>query len=158
MLYITLDEYGNFEDKDSMPVYIAGLIYDDKGDKSDLEDEKTRISDYYNKVIQLAKNKYKNECQEKQKEPDIKILEMFKYPNALHYNNSLGNEPKSVVGSVKNLVGQTIGEFITDCKFQGIHLIISVRSRLNIKTTHILLWRKHFRALAFCNQIRILLL
>lgn len=61
MITISLDEKGNFENEDDQPLFISGMIYDDKGaDSSSSRNEKLnerkRIRAYYCKAISDAGN------------------------------------------------------------------------------------------------------
>ena len=121
MIILTLDEYGLFEEKTSQAVFIAGIMYDDAGDPTDMKDEEIRIADYYNRVITAAKNRYIRETREKEIEPDKNIVNLFIYPSALHAQvGGMNNkEQMTVLKYVKTEIGQTLPEFIKDCQFHG---------------------------------------
>lgn len=124
MLTISLDEYGDFEGLKGKnePVYIAGVIYDDLGDKSDRDNERKRIQSYYETVIGDA---LKNEKAKKEKaQPGGGAVFQssygsdFVFPKALH---SVGDRFKdtNVVRPVKQQVSATFGEFIRKGSYQG---------------------------------------
>lgn len=115
MILISLDESGDFENKDAMPVFIAGLLYDDGGDPSDIEDERERIREYYKRVITTAKSKY---CSEKGTAAKDDVKAMFTYPEALHCTNTGGAPQKTVVKYVKEIVWETLAGFISGCRYK----------------------------------------
>lgn len=93
MLTITLDEQGGFEkrEKDGKeePLFIGGLIYDDRGNSADCDLEKRRIRCYLKAV-----------CEENQ----------VPYPRGLHYEN--GGQYNSRLPKVKQQITDTLGEFL----------------------------------------------
>ena len=100
MLIISLDEYGDFEGlkKKNEPIFIAGLIFDDKDIAGEEIIERKRIKAYYEAVITEAAQ-------------NADVPAMFSYPEALHSNgDSLRDH--NVVRPVKQLVGKTLAEFI----------------------------------------------
>lgn len=100
MITISLDEQGVFEHiddiKDQGIVMIAGIIYDDHGDESDAEREKTRIKNYFTQIC------------EKYKVP---------YPRALHFGGGWTNK---FVGLVKREYSKTLGDFLQNGTYNGI--------------------------------------
>lgn len=92
MITISLDETNGFEDwaPSESAVFVAGVIYDDGGDKSDTDHERTRICKYYERVIKIA------------------IGDDSLFPQVLHNGN--GYDEK--IGSVKEAVGKYLGEFL----------------------------------------------
>ena len=72
MLLYSLDEFGDFEGikQENKPVFIAGLIYDDKNNDNEIANERKRIEAYYKAVIDEVKTEDED----------------FQYPSALHAN------------------------------------------------------------------------
>lgn len=107
MLTFALDEYGDFEGLKTCegPVYIAGLIYDDRNVRSEERLERNRIQAYYKAVI--------SEAAEMAGNPDA-----FIYPDALHSNGDSIRD-HTVVRPVKALVGETLSEFIRRGSYKG---------------------------------------
>lgn len=97
MITISLDEQGEFEDlykskkKDDpvKPVFIAGLVFDDLGNREEYEKEKARIADYLRDVCDGSGGKY---------------------PTDLHVNNK-GNKNDRKVASVKKRLSHTLPKF-----------------------------------------------
>ena len=62
MITIALDEYGKFEkagnNSNKQLVFIAGLVYDDKGSSNDAENEKARLDLFFNKVAKSVRCRY----------------------------------------------------------------------------------------------------
>lgn len=88
MITITFDEQGNFENTNlGGLIFIAGLLYDDKGHPDDTELERKRIYKYYNAVCEKAGTDY---------------------PMDLHVDN--GNDSR--VAQTKTVVGRTLGSFL----------------------------------------------
>ena len=107
MLTFALDEYGDFEGVDSRcePVFIAGIIYDDKGEAKDTDTERRRIEAYYKAVIHDASL-------------GSNASQSFHYPSALHVSerNQIGG---AIVGPVKELVAKSIREFLELGTYKG---------------------------------------
>ena len=92
MITIALDENGDFEGlngKVEEPVFIAGLLYDDRGDEADTEYERERIVSYYQSVCKTVG---------------------VHYPEGLHVNHAENNYQE--VSKVKEEVDATLGEFL----------------------------------------------
>ena len=53
MITLSLDEFGEFEESSAAtkPIFIAGVLYDDKGIDNDTVNERRRIEAYYRNVI-----------------------------------------------------------------------------------------------------------
>ena len=104
MITIALDEYGDFEGikQEKQPVYIAGVLYDDGGDRQETREERRRLSAYYRAVIASVSDG----------------TEEFCYPEALHSN---GNKQRDhhVVRLVKQRVAQTLAEFLQKGTYGG---------------------------------------
>ncbi len=115
MVLLSLDEYGNFENIKDMPVFIAGVLYDDNGDSDDIEHERHRIADYYKRVIQAAQTRYRSENKDSASD---EILALFTYPEALHCNN-LNHNQNIVVKYVKEIINESLPEFLSSCSFRG---------------------------------------
>ena len=98
MFTIALDEVGDFEqfNKNNTPIFIAGIIYDDKNDDSDRNNERNRIDTYYRLVV----NKIGGH-----------------YPEDLHVNRYKSNI--KYVAMVKEEINNTIKEFMRWGKYQG---------------------------------------
>ena len=94
------DQEANIEksddDSNNDLFYIAGIIYDDKGDEYDAEDEKYRLDAYFHKVSQTVG------C---------------KYPEDLHYNKKRKNSKN--VKKMKAEIRETIAEFLSEAKYRG---------------------------------------
>lgn len=62
MITIALDEYGQFEktgkNGNKQLVFIAGLVYDDKGSSNDAENEKARLDLFFKKVAKSVRCRY----------------------------------------------------------------------------------------------------
>lgn len=95
MYTLALDEYGDFEGvlSGKSAIFIAGIIYDDCGDRSDLIEELHRIRAYYNKIC-VECNTY--------------------YPNALHVGKNGRN-----VARVKSTIAKSLGEFLRRGTYKG---------------------------------------
>ena len=109
MITLSLDEQGNFElnsEETHEPVIIAGILYDDKGDKQDTLNEKKRIEAYYKTVLE------KGSDGEKQ----------LSYPGALHSN---GNKKRDadIVGPAKKRVKEFLAEFLRKGTADGKELL-----------------------------------
>lgn len=100
MITISLDEQGVFENN-NLPtgdiVMIAGIVYDDLGDTTDLEREKKRIKTYFSKICQ-----------------SFNAI----YPRALH----VGHGQDSKVGLVKREYANTLGDFLKHGRYKGIEV------------------------------------
>lgn len=109
MILISLDEQGNFENttQENKPIFIAGVMYDDKNESQEVYFERKRIQSYYESVIKDASIGAENESE-------------FIFPNSLHSNNSSDRSRDSkVVAPVKQLVKQTLPEFIQSGTYKG---------------------------------------
>ena len=109
MLTLALDEYGDFEGirDENEPVYIAGLIYDDKNISGEERLERNRIKAYYQAVIAEAAEGAAGAWTHE-----------FVYPDALH-SKSDGMRDHYVVRPVKELVRITLPEFIRRGTYRG---------------------------------------
>ncbi len=100
MLLISLDEQGDFENlggnNDTKPMFIGGIIYDDKNRKADLDLEKKRIRLYLKAVCEEAG---------------------ASYPQDLH----VGNNNNGKVRLVKQKISETLPEFLKSgiCRLSG---------------------------------------
>lgn len=98
MILIALDEQGDFEninnELDSKPVYIGGIIYDDKGNSKDLENERKRLGEYFKSVCKKSGTSY---------------------PIDLHCKRDLSN--KKNVRETKITLTKTIKEFLDNGTF-----------------------------------------
>lgn len=103
MITISLDEYGEFENEDNKPLFIAGVVFDDREQPEEkaIEDriERDRIRAYYKKVIENAG-------------------ENFLYPQDLHSNGDLKRD-HDVIRPVKQKVKETLSEFINEGTYDG---------------------------------------
>lgn len=103
MITISLDEYGEFEKEENKPLFVAGLIFDDKEKDSDrhVEEsiERERVRAYYKRAIADAG-------------------EGFVYPNDLHSNGDKKRD-KNVIAPVKDMVAKTLPEFISKGTYLG---------------------------------------
>lgn len=109
MLTISLDEYGEFENYENAKrlTLIAGVIYDDQGNKEDTKNERRRIEAYYRKVIEEAKA------------GNTSIYaDSFVYPNALHSDGD-SQRDHYVIGPVKEIVSKTLSEFLQKGTFDN---------------------------------------
>ncbi len=101
MLFISLDEQGDFENlgghNDRDPMFIGGIIYDDKNVKADLSDEKKRINLYLKAV-----------CAEVG----------ATYPRDLHVGKNYNHKE---VRLVKQKITETLPEFLESgtCRLEG---------------------------------------
>ena len=109
MLTLALDEYGDFEGirDENEPVYIAGLIYDDKNIGGEERLERNRIKAYYQAVIAEAAEGAAGAWTHE-----------FVYPDALHSKGD-GMRDHYVVRPVKELVRVTLPEFIRRGTYRG---------------------------------------
>ncbi|MDO4556116.1 MAG: hypothetical protein Q4B70_13355, partial [Lachnospiraceae bacterium] len=102
MITITLDEQGDFENMynqlESKPVLIGGVIYDDKGVDGDKSNEIQRLKEYYKKVCESVGTQF---------------------PIDLHRNGDNKREEKMS----KQKVSETIREFFENGTFEGKTLI-----------------------------------
>ncbi len=115
MITLSLDEYGKFEsitDENNEPVFIAGVLYDDHNNKADTDNERKRIEAYYRSVIKEASAG----------------KEGFSFPAALHSVGSKEGD-RNIVKPVKEMVRQTIKEFLCDGTFRGKELLNVKQSR-----------------------------
>lgn len=109
MLLFSLDEQGDFENPSSdLPKFIAGEIYDDEGDKHDLDNERNRIKQYYTKVCQTV------ECS---------------FPRDLHCGNN--NDKK--VYLVKKEINKTLPEFLKRGTYQNSPLLFTSNGKKPIE-------------------------
>lgn len=99
MITIALDENGDFEnlkqERDKNPLFIAGILYDDKGDAQDQKNERVRLDEYFRRVCQSVGQQY---------------------PYDLHVNKY---DNSSAVGKVKEAVNASLPEFFASATFQG---------------------------------------
>ncbi len=90
MITISLDEQGDFEglkEKKNEPVFIGGILYDDRDDEADFENEKKRIEQYLRAVCEQVG---------------------AVYPQDLHVGESRNGKK---VREVKIRLGETLNEF-----------------------------------------------
>ena len=114
MITISLDEQGDFEglkEKKNEPVFIGGILYDDRDDEADFENEKKRIEQYLRAV-----------CEQ------VGAI----YPQDLHVGDSRNGKK---VRMVKIRLGETLNEF-----FSSTTLLVA-RSRRICFTSSIGLWK-----------------
>ena len=101
MITIALDENGDFEGfkgaGNKEPLFIAGIVYDDKGHDNDVWNEKQRLDDYFRAVAETV------EC---------------KYPDDLHTNKRNTNGYN--VKLMKTELQATLPEFFQQCTYKGI--------------------------------------
>ena len=104
MLLYSLDEFGDFEGikQENKPVFIAGLIYDDKNNDNEIANERKRIEAYYKAVIDEVKTEDED----------------FQYPSALHANWDMQRN-STIVKPVKQKIQATLAEFIRKGTYQG---------------------------------------
>ena len=135
MLTISLDEYGAFEQIGNAngPVFIAGIIYDDKGNKGETDKERNRIKAYYRNAVEEAKS-----------ENTSVYSEDFSYPQALHSNGDKDRD-HYVVSAVKEKIRNSLPEFLQDGTYNTkkvlenssrkgkYHLFVMVKSRYGIE-------------------------
>lgn len=114
MLTLSLDEYGDFEGlkNTNEPIYIAGVIYEDKKKEPDTNIERKRIKEYYKQVIEDAK---------KDRSPSLYV-----YPDALHSNGDKSRD-HNVVKPVKQQVNSTLKEFLLKGTYKGNELVYPSR-------------------------------
>jgi len=100
MITIALDENGDFEGfkgaGNKEPLFIAGIVYDDKGHDNDAWNEKQRLDDYFRAVAETVK------C---------------KYPEDLHTNKRNTNGYN--VKLMKTELQATLPEFFQQCTYKG---------------------------------------
>ncbi len=109
MITLSLDEQGDFEDNSEEthePVFIAGLLYDDKGDKRDNLNEKKRIEAYYMAALERASGGEQR----------------FSFPDALHSNGD-SERDRNVVGPAKRRVNEFLPEFLRKGTADGKELL-----------------------------------
>lgn len=103
MITISLDEYGEFEKEENKPLFIAGIVFDDRENAGEIhieeKIERERIRAYYKKVISDAGDG-------------------FSYPQDLHSNGD-GERDHNVIAPVKSKVAETLPEFIRDGTYEG---------------------------------------
>lgn len=116
MILLSLDEYGDFEKNDKMPLFIGGVLFDDGEDNYEEMTERERIASYYEKAISDAKAKYRNEISDGGKWEDA-----FCYPTALHSEGNKERDTK-VVRLVKEKVSATLSEFLTEGTYGGMKI------------------------------------
>ena len=95
MITIALDEQGDFENLggklENAPVFIGGIIYDDREDSADYDNEKKRLQKYLKSVCQSVG------C---------------RYPQDLHFASNGGENNGQKVALVKEKFTETIQEFL----------------------------------------------
>lgn len=100
MITIALDEYGKFEkarnNSNKQLVFIAGLVYDDKGSSNDAENEKVRLDLFFNKVAKSVR------C---------------KYPEDLHLNSGCNNYNR--IAEFEGALDAALPEFLEKGYFKG---------------------------------------
>lgn len=107
MLTYALDEYGDFEGikHSNEPIYIGGLIYDDKSFNGEEKNERKRVRAYYEAVIAEAASNAQN-------------ASGFSYPEALHSDGN-GSRDHNVVRPVKERINASLAEFIQHGTYNG---------------------------------------
>ena len=107
MITLSLDEYGAFEgiNNKSKPVYIAGLLFDDKDIDSEKNTERKRISAYYDAVIKDAADM--SSCPSE-----------FSYPSSLHSDGDKIRDYE-VVRLVKEQIRKSLPEFFRKGTYHG---------------------------------------
>ena len=103
MITIALDEYGKFEKGQSTqkPIFIAGILYDNKGNNSDTKDERKRIEEYFKKVCESAGTNY---------------------PVDLHYSRYVDNKVQEAL--TKKQIDKTLSEYLQYGTYEGKSLLI----------------------------------
>ena len=100
MITIALDEYGKFEkagnNSNKQLVFIAGLVYDDKGSSNDAENEKARLDLFFNKVAKSVR------C---------------RYPEDLHLNSGCNNYNR--IAEFEHALEAALPEFLEKGYFKG---------------------------------------
>lgn len=116
MYTLSLDEFGSFEDKDTTmsPFLIGGVIYDDRGDSEDRNEEKKRIKAYYSSIIDDIKKK----------KGAGGIFQTATYPRSLHVSDGSQNNLQ-LVAAVKSRIQETLGEFLQNGTYGGKDLKIN---------------------------------
>lgn len=107
MITIALDENGDFEErkgKGNQPVFIAGLLYDDRDNAYDVQNERERVVNYYQHVCHKA-GEY--------------------FPEGLHVNYRGDNG--YAVSKVKTEVKRTLREFLRSGTYDGQELYAKPR-------------------------------
>ncbi|WP_024865797.1 hypothetical protein [Butyrivibrio sp. FCS014] len=139
MITISLDEYGDFEYDNKTPLFIGGLVYDDKEtkDQPHVEEwtERERIRAYYRKVIADAAAEAASAPEAAPETPFSDSTSApattptpapapsgFIYPAALHSNGDKDRD-HDVIRPVKNKVAETLPEFITHGTYGGQTLV-----------------------------------
>ena len=107
MLSYALDEYGDFEGlkHTKEPIYIGGLIYDDRSATGEEKLERKRVKAYYESVIADAAF-------------DAADPSGFSYPEALHSDGN-GSRDHHVVRPVKERIRTSLAEFIRRGTYMG---------------------------------------
>ena len=107
MITLSLDEYGDFEGLQNgrRPVYIGGVLYDDADEDGEQFRESLRIRGYYQMAVR--------EAAKGSEDPG-----KFRYPEALHSNGDKDRD-RNVVRPVKELIRNTLPEFLKNGTFQG---------------------------------------
>lgn len=101
MITIALDEQGKFEEAKTSrdPIFIAGILYDDKGNVNDAKNERMRLESYYAKVCESAGTTY---------------------PVDLHYeDDGNGGNNNDRVALTKQQVGKTLADFLKKGTYEG---------------------------------------
>ncbi len=111
MITLALDEFGDFENRkpeENKPIGVAGIIYDDNGNKEDTLLERKRIKAYYSACIAEVRGNRRSE--------DIV------YPDALHANRD-NQRNSEVIGPTKRKVNASLHEFLNNGTFDGKELL-----------------------------------
>lgn len=111
MITLALDEFGDFENRkpeENKPIGVAGIIYDDNGNKEDTLLERKRIKAYYSACIAEIRESKKNEN--------------IVYPDALHADRD-SKRNSEVVGPTKRKVNASLREFLNFGTFDGKELL-----------------------------------
>lgn len=100
MLTIVLDESGRFENlknkKQKEPVFIGGVLYDDRGEQGETDREQKRLETYFRHICDSVG---------------------VGYPRGLHFTQNKENEDSVI--RVKEKFNQTIKEFLCDGTWSG---------------------------------------
>lgn len=110
MILISLDEQGDFENAkfENKPIFIAGVLFDNKNEPQEEFFERKRIRSYYEAVIDEASK-------------SVEDASGFEYPEALHSDGDKGRDTR-VIRPVKDLVKKTLPEFIQKGTYKGAKL------------------------------------
>ncbi len=106
MITISLDEQGDFEGikRGYAPVFIGGILYDDKGSDADYQNERKRIEGYLKAVCKSVDARYSED---------------------LHFRtDSQGRNNGACVARVKEKLKQTLAEFLQKGTFESTEICV----------------------------------